>query len=224
MNDNTHGISIAISKGRVTSAVQPLLEKAGIGATEDLATTRKLVVPTKTPNVNLVIVRSVDVPTYVQLGGADLGIVGKDVLLEIDNANYFEILDLGVCKCELVLAGVEDLSGTPASGNRKRRVATKYVNTARRYFAQRGDYVNVMHLSGSMELAPLCGLADRIVDLSQTGNTLQSNGLKKIDTIAQISARLIASKASTRLKTKAMKQLALNLETAAREYLDDIKD
>ncbi len=218
MNDNTKRIAVAISKGRVTQAVQPLLVKAGIGPTEDLATTRKLVVPTQSPAVDLVIVRSIDVPTYVQLGGADFGIVGKDVLLEIDNANYFELLDLDVCKCELVLAGVDNPSEKAMPGNRKHRVATKYVNTARRYFAARGEYVNVMHLSGSMELAPLCGLADRIVDLSQSGNTLRSNGLKKLDTLAQISARLIASKASTRLKTEAMKQLADRLEIVAREH------
>ena len=220
MNSENH-ISIAISKGRITQAVQPLLQRAGIGPLEDLAQTRKLVIQTETSDVNLIIVRSTDVPTYVQLGGADFGIVGKDVLLEIENPNYYELLDLGVSRCELVLAEVHSPVTKSANAGRKRRVATKYVNTARRYFASRGQYVDVMQLSGSMELAPLCGLADRIVDLSQTGNTLRSNGLRQIETIAEITARLIASKASMRMKANRMKQIVATLEQAVKDHVNE---
>ncbi len=213
-------ITIAISKGRITKAVQPLLESAGVGPLEDLHTSRKLVFETQMPDVDLIVVRSTDVPTYVQLGSADFGIVGKDVLLEIQNGNYYELLDLGISRCQLVVAEVEEFKPEQGYSGRKSRVATKYVKTTRRHFASKGIYVDVMHLSGSMELAPLRGLADRIVDLSQTGETLRSNGLKKVETIADISTRLIANKASMRLKEKSMKYIAGNLEAAAREYAD----
>lgn len=216
MESQNDRIAIAVSKGRITKAVQPMLEAAGIGPCSDLYKSRKLVFQTHTPNVEIIVVRSTDVPTYVKLGGADLGIVGRDVLLELDGEGYYELLDLGVSRCELVLAEKQDIESDGQNAERKARVATKYVNSTRRHFAAKGIYVEVMQLSGSIELAPLCGLADRIVDLSQTGETLRSNGLKPIETIANISARLIANKASMRLKEKPLKRIAKNLEQAAR--------
>ncbi len=220
MEFNNGRIAIAVSKGRITQAVQPLLEAAGVGSLSDMHKSRKLVFETKTPNVDIIVVRSVDVPTYVRLGGADLGIVGKDVLLELDGEGYYELLDLGVSRCELVLAEKQQTGGQNQDLARKARVATKYANATRRHFAGKGIYVEVMKLSGSVELAPLCDMADRIVDLSQSGETLRSNGLKKIETIALISARLIANKASMRLKEKALKTIARNLEAAAKEHSD----
>ncbi len=217
---NDH-IAIAISKGRITTAVKPLLEFAGVDPLEDLQSSRNLVFDTRTHDVQLIIVRSEDVPTYVRLGGADLGIVGKDILLEEKSISFYELVDLGISRCQLVLAGVKEPRGNLFHNRRKHRVATKYVNTARSYFSSRGVYADVMKLTGSMELAPLCGIADQIVDLSQTGETLRSNGLEKIDTIAEISARLIANRASMRLKDKAMKKIVRRFEEAARAYSNE---
>ncbi len=214
-------LAIAISKGRITRSVQPLLEAAGIGPLADMYKSRKLVFETRTPNVEIMVVRSVDVPTYVRLGGADLGVVGKDVLLELDGEGYYELLDLGVSRCELVLAEKKQMDDRSPDVERRARVATKYANSTRRHFSAKGIHVEVMELSGSVELAPLYDLADRIVDLSQTGETLTSNGLKKVETIASISARLIANKASMRLKEKAVKTIAHRLEVAAREHINE---
>ena len=188
-----------------------------MGPLDKMYNSRKLVFQTHTPNVEIIVVRSVDVPTYVRLGGADLGIVGKDVLLELDGEGYYELADLGVSRCELVLAERKDIDDSPEHSERKTRIATKYVNATRQHFAAKGIYVEVMALNGSVELAPLCDLADRIVDLSQTGETLASNGLRKVETIASISARLIANKASLRLKEKALKSIAGKMEQAAQE-------
>lgn len=216
MGYQNNRIAIAVSKGRIARAVQPLLGAAGIGPLADISESRRLVLETQSPDVEIIVVRSVDVPTYVRLGGADLGIVGKDVLLELDGEGYYELVDLGISRCELVLAEKDSLDQNAANADRKARIATKYVNTTRRHFASRGVYVEVMELSGSVELAPLCDLADRIVDLSQTGETLRSNGLRKVETIAGISARLIANKASVRLKEKALKSIANRMERAAK--------
>lgn len=206
-------ISVAISKGRILREALPLLDRAGFAPSDDLRTTRKLVVDTCSSNVKLIIVRSEDVPVYVNLGGADFGIVGKDILLESDNGEFYELLDLGLSRCKLVVAGKEDHEAsceTFSSG--KNRIATKYVNTTRKHFASKGLHVNVMKLTGSMELAPLCGIADRIVDLTGTGNTLRTNGLVELETIAPISARLIANKASMRLKHREMKEIVQRFE------------
>ena len=215
MNFQKDRIAIAVSKGRVAKAMLPLLKDAGIDPIDNFESSRKLVFQTQTPEVALIIVRSIDVPTYVRMGGADLGIVGKDILLELDSDNYYELADLGISRCELVVA--ESESSEKDNIERKKRVATKYVNTTRRHFAAKGEYVDVLQLDGSMELAPICGMADRIVDLSQTGETLRSNGLKKVETITQISARLIANKASLRLKEKALKSIVTALRQAAGE-------
>lgn len=217
MEFQNNRIAIAVSKGRIAKAVQPLLGAAGISPLSDICNSRRLVLETQKPNVQIIVVRSVDVPTYVRLGGADLGIVGKDVLLELDGEGFYELVDLGISRCELVLAEKENIDRESHNSDRKTRIATKYVNTTRKHFASRGIYIEVMELSGSVELAPLCDLADRIVDLSQTGETLRTNGLKKVETIANISARLIANKASMRLKEKALKSIAQDMEEAARE-------
>jgi len=221
MSAHNDRIAIAISKGRITKAVQPMLAAAGIGPCEDLYKSRKLVFQTETPNVEIIVARSTDVPTYVRLGGADLGIVGKDVLLELDGEGFYELLDLGISQCELVLAERQNIEDGPPNNERKARVATNYVNATRRHFAAKGIYVEVMQLSGSIELAPLCNMADRIVDLSQTGETLRSNGLYPVETIASISARLIANKAAMRLKEKPLKTIAKKLEVAATEYRNE---
>ena len=209
-------------KARIVQEIQPILEIAGICPLDDPNKSRKLVFETQTSNVQLIVVRSTDVPTYVRLGGADLGIVGKDVLLEIENGSFYELLDLGVSKCQLVVAEKENVDHNQSLMGRKGRVATKYVNSARKHFASKGQYVDVMRLSGSMELAPLRGLADCIVDLSQTGETLRSNGLKKIETIAHSSARLIANQASMRLKERSMKSIVNKLKEAAKRHANGI--
>ena len=216
MEFHNNRIAIAVSKGRIAKAVQPLLNAAGVGPLKDICESRRLVLETQAPDVEIIIVRSVDVPTYVRLGGADLGIVGKDVLLELDGDGFYELVDLGISRCELVLAEKENIDQSALNSDRKARIATKYVNTTRKHFASKGVYVEVMELSGSVELAPLCDMADRIVDLSQTGETLRSNGLKKVETIASISARLIANTASMRLKEKALKSIVKKMEEATR--------
>ena len=210
-------ISIAVAKGRIICDVQPILVAAGLKPEEDPLTSRKLVIGTENRAVSLIIVRSPDVPAYVRLGGADLGIVGKDVLLEQQDSKIYELADLQVARCRIVVAermdneldGRNELIG---------RIATKYVHTARSHFAAKGEAVNVMKLNGSVELAPLCGLAKRIVDLTQTGNTLRSNGLREVETIAASSARLVACKASMRLKEHTMKNIARRLEEAAEQH------
>lgn len=208
-------LAIAVSKGRILRSMQTLFSVAGLSPTEDMSQSRKLIFETTTPNVDLIVVRSVDVPTYVRLGGADLGVVGKDVLLELDGEGYYELLDLGISRCELVLAQKQNARHESRHFERKPRIATKYVNSTRRHFSAKGVYAEIMELSGSVELAPLCGIADRIVDLSQTGETLRTNGLEKVESIAKISARLIANKASLRLKEIAMKSVVGKLELAA---------
>ncbi len=210
-------ISIAVAKGRIIRDVLAILDASNLKPQEDPLTSRKLVVGTENPSVRLIIVRSYDVPAYVRLGGADLGIVGKDVLLEQQDNKLYELADLGVAKCRIVVAervdneldGRNELIG---------RVATKYVHTARRHFAAKGEAVNVMKLNGSVELAPLCGLARRIVDLTQSGATLKSNGLREVETIAHSSARLIANKASMRLKEELMKHIIGQLIVAAEHH------
>ena len=221
MENRTNRIAIAISKGRIVKSVTPLLEHAGIAPVEDISSSRSLIFDTHNENVQLIVVRNTDVPTYVRLGGADLGIVGKDILLELQDGGFYELVDLGISKCQLVVAEKVRSANGADDHRRKLRVATKYVNTTRRHFAAKGVYVDVMHLSGSMELAPSRGLADRIVDLSQTGETLRSNGLVKVESIADISARLIANKAAMRLKEKLIKDIVSKLELAARKRNDE---
>jgi ATP phosphoribosyltransferase len=189
-------LTLAVAKGRILKDALPLLAQAGIVPTEDLERTRRLIIPTSLPGVRMVIVRASDVPTYVEYGGADLGIVGKDTLLEYEGDGFYEPLDLRISPCRLAVAGHD-----PAVLQWSRlRVATKYAAVTRRHFAHKGIQTEIIKLYGSMELAPLVGLADCIVDLVDTGNTLKANGLLEIEQICRVSARLILNKAT--LKTK----------------------
>jgi ATP phosphoribosyltransferase len=194
-------ITFALSKGRIFEDTMPLLERAGMKPLEDPERSRKLIIATSNPGVRLVIVRASDAPTYVQYGAADLGIAGRDVLLEHGGAGLYQPLDLGIAACRMVVAAPEafDYAGTVRKGARL-RVATKYMKTAREHFAAKGVHVDLIKLYGSMELAPLVGLADAIVDLVSTGNTLRANHLKVVEEIMPISARLLVNQAALKLK------------------------
>ena len=189
-------LTIALSKGRIFKETLPLLKHAGIEPMDDPETSRKLILDTNREDVKLVIIRTTDVPTYVQYGAADLGVAGKDVLLEHGGEGLYEPLDLKIARCRMMTAGPKQAQ--PLNG--RLRIATKYVNCARRYFAEQGQQVEIIKLYGSMELAPLVGLADRIVDLVDTGNTLKANGLEPLEHMADISSRLIVNKASMKMK------------------------
>ncbi|MEG3592162.1 MAG: ATP phosphoribosyltransferase [Pseudomonadota bacterium] len=206
-------ITIAVSKGRILKESLPLLERAGIKTLNNTEPSRSLAIQTS-EDIKLLIIRATDVPTYVQHGGADVGIAGKDVLLEYNNEGIYESLDLGVAKCQLMLAGPvdqKDISG------RVVKVATKYVNTTQKYFAARGQQVEVIKLYGSMELAPVTGLSDYIVDLVDTGNTLKDNGLAPIEKIADVSSRLIVNKAAMKIKNTRISNLIERLEAAIKK-------
>lgn len=182
-------ITLALSKGRILKDTLPLLAKLGITPTEDLKTTRKLIIETTRADVQLLIVRATDVPVYVAHGGADMGVVGKDVLMEQGGDNQFELLDLDIARCKLMVAAPVDHQ----QESHRLRVATKYINVAQEYFASKGEQVDLIKLYGSMELAPLVGMADCIVDLVDTGNTLRANGLEPTEHIADISSRLVVN-------------------------------
>ncbi len=203
-------LTIAVSKGRIFKDALPLLAAAGIVPAEDPETSRKLILETSRPDVRLVIIRASDVPTYVEYGAADLGVAGKDVLLEHGGDGLYEPLDLKIAACRLMVAGRPD-EAEPAE---RMRVATKYPNTTRRYFARQGRQVEIIKLYGSMELAPLVNLAHRIVDLVDTGNTLKANGLAPLAHIADISSRLVVNKASMKMKHAAVQGMIDALERA----------
>ena len=202
------GITIALSKGRIFDETAPLLAAAGIVPAEDPETSRKLILATNRDDVRLVVVRATDVPTYVQYGAADLGIAGKDVLLEHGGAGLYQPLDLNIARCRMMVAAPEgfDYESAVRQGARL-KVATKYVNTARGHFAAKGVHVDLIKLYGSMELAPLVGLADAIVDLVDTGGTLRANRLKPVEEIMPISSRLIITRAALKLKRAAIQPL-----------------
>ena len=204
---------IALSKGRIFDETAPLLAAAGIEPEEAPGSSRKLIVGTNLPDVKLLVVRASDVPTYVQYGAADLGVAGKDVLLEHGGAGLYEPLDLKIAKCKLMVAGHADPGEAPLVEGRM-RIATKYVNTTRRYYAERGEQVEIIKLYGSMELAPLVGLAHRIVDVVDTGNTLKANGLEPQEHIMDISSRLVVNKASMKMKHARIKQLIRSIGDA----------
>jgi ATP phosphoribosyltransferase len=210
-------LTIALSKGRLLDETLPLLARAGVIPVEDPNASRKLVVATSHAAVSLVILRATDVPTYVQYGAADLGVAGKDVLLEHGNEGLYQPLDLGIGLCRLVVATRSDYDwkGSVQRGGRI-RVATKYVRTAREHFAAKGMHVDLIKLYGSMELAPLAGLADAIVDLVSTGRTLQANDLVAVEEIMPISARLIVNPGALKLKRDLAKPLIDALADAAR--------
>ncbi|HEX7036837.1 MAG TPA: ATP phosphoribosyltransferase [Pseudomonadales bacterium] len=191
------GLTIALNRGRILDEGLPLLAAAGLRPAEDPRASRKLVFDTVEGGHRLVVMRGADVPTYVEYGAADVGIVGKDTLLEHGGSGFYERLDLGIARCRLMTAAP---AGFCASGNGPLRVATKYVRSARRYFDAQGRNVTIIPLSGAMEIAPLMNLADCIVDIVDTGHTLKANGLVPLDTIAEISARVIVNRAS--MKTR----------------------
>jgi ATP phosphoribosyltransferase len=196
-------LTIAVSKGRIYDDALPLLEEAGIVPIDDPKTSRKLILRTTKDDVNLVIIRATDVPTFVEYGAADMGIAGKDVLLEHGAESLYEPLDLGIAKCRLMTATPVD---APEIKGRI-RVATKYVKTAQKYFAGIGVQAEIIKLYGAMELAPLVGLADCIVDVVDTGNTLKANGLEPKELIAHISSRLVVNKASMKMKHQVIQAL-----------------
>jgi ATP phosphoribosyltransferase len=201
-------LTIAVSKGRIYEEALPLLAEAGITPIDDPQTSRKLILSTTRDDVQLVIIRATDVPTFVEYGAADLGIAGKDVLLEHGAEALYEPLDLKIACCRLMTATHKD---APEQTGRI-RVATKYVKTARKYFANKGMQAEIIKLYGSMELAPLVGLADCIVDLVDTGNTLKANGLEPRELIMNISSRLVVNKAAMKMKNQAIVSLLNQLE------------
>ena len=201
-------ITIALSKGRIFEETLPLLKAAGICPRENPDSSRKLIIGTDRSDVRLVIVRASDTPTYVQYGAAELGIAGKDVLLEHGGDGLYQPMDLGIAACRLTVAARADFDYANAVRQGARiRVATKYVQTARQHFAAKGVHVDLIKLYGSMELAPLVGLADAIVDLVSTGGTLKANNLRVVEEIRPISARLIVNQASLKLKRAALQPL-----------------
>ena len=208
-------ITIALSKGRIFDETLPLLAAAGIVPSENPETSRKLIIETNQPNVRVVIVRATDVPTYVQYGAADLGVAGKDVLIEHGGNGLYQPLDLGIGRCRLCVA-VPAGFDYPAAVRRgaRLRVATKYLTASREHFAAKGVHVDLIKLYGSMELAPLAGLADAIVDLVSSGGTLRANNLVEVEEIARISSRLIVNQAALKTRREALMPLVERLERA----------
>ena len=201
-------ITLALSKGRIFDETLPLLKAAGIEVLEDPETSRKLILPTNQTGVRVVLVRATDVPTYVEYGGADLGVTGKDTLIEHGGQGLYQPLDLQIAKCRMSVAVRADYDYASAvkSGSRL-KVATKYTQIAREFFAQKGVHVDMIKLYGSMELAPLTGLADAIVDLVSTGSTLKANHLIEVERIMDISSRLVVNQASLKLKQEPIRTI-----------------
>jgi ATP phosphoribosyltransferase len=211
-------ITLALSKGRIFDETLPLLKAAGIEVLEDPEKSRKLILPTSRPDVQIVMVRASDVPTYVQYGGADLGVVGWDTLLETGVQGLYVPLDLKIAKCRVSVAVRDgfDYAAAVKQGSRL-KVATKYVNIAREFFASKGVHVDLIKLYGSMELAPLMGMADAIVDLVSTGGTLRANKLIEVERIMDISSRLVVNQASLKLKQAQIKPILMAFESAITE-------
>jgi len=201
-------LTLALSKGRIFEETAPVLAKAGIRPLEDPEQSRKLIIPTSNPEVQIIIVRASDVPTYVQFVAADFGVAGLDVLLEKGSDGLYVPIDLGIARCRMAVAVKNgfDYAAAVRQGSRL-RVATKYVNCAREHFANKGVHIDTIHLYGSMELAPLVGLADAIVDLVSTGNTLRANNLVEVESITDISARLIVNQASFKRKRAQLQKI-----------------
>lgn len=209
---------LALSKGRIFEETMPLLKEAGITVLEDPETSRKLILPTNKPQVRVIIVRATDVPTYVQYGAADFGVAGKDVLQENGNTGLYQPIDLQIAKCRLSVAVRNgfDYENAIRQGMRL-RVASKYVQAAREHFAKKGIHVDIIKLYGSMELAPLVGLSDVIVDLVSTGNTLKANNLVEVEQIQEITSRLIVNQASLKLKRQMLQPILDAFKAASAE-------
>jgi ATP phosphoribosyltransferase len=203
-------LTLALTKGRILAETLPLLARAGIEPAEDMDSSRKLVFDSNRPGLRLLVLRGTDVPTYVRHGAADLGVVGKDMLLEQGAEGLYEPLDLGIARCRLMTAAP---AGWRPTGSRV-RVATKFVNVARRHFAARGVQADIIKLYGAMELAPAMGLSDLIVDIVDSGNTLRANGLEPLEEIATVSSRLVVNKASLRAAHEPITQLLADIEAA----------
>ncbi len=201
-------ITLALSKGRIFDETLPLLKVAGIEVLEDPETSRKLILPTNQTGVRVVSVRATDVPTYVEYGGADLGVTGKDTLIEHGGHGLYQPLDLQIAKCRMSVAVRADFDyATAVKSGSRLKVATKYTSIAREFFAQKGVHVDLIKLYGSMELAPLTGLADAIVDLVSTGSTLKANHLIEVERIMDISSRLVVNQASLKLKQEPIRAI-----------------
>ncbi len=203
-------ITIALTKGRILQETLPLLAEAGIEPAEDISSSRKLLFASNHDHVRLLVLRGSDVPTYVRHGVADIGVAGKDTLLEHNGSGLYELLDLEIARCRLMTAG---MVGQPLPPGRI-RVATKFVNIAKRHMAEQGLQADIIKLYGAMELAPLMDLADLIVDIVDSGNTLKANGLEPRQLIADVSSRLVANRASLKMKHQAVQQLVENLAAA----------
>ena len=203
-------LTIALTKGRILKETLPLLAAAGIEPLEDISTSRKLIFPTSHDNVRLIVLRGVDVTTYVKFGSADMGITGKDTLMESGSDGIYEPVDLNIARCRLMTAGIKGQSLEPG----RITVATKYVNVAKRYYAAQGRQADIIKLYGGMELAPLMDLCDEIVDIVDTGNTLKANGLEPRDHIADISSRLIVNKASMKTKHQQIQAIVDAIQAA----------
>jgi ATP phosphoribosyltransferase len=215
------GITIALSKGRILEETLPLLDAAGILPTEDPESSRKLILPTQDPDVRIVIVRATDVPTYVQYGAADLGVAGKDVLIEHGGQGLYQPLDLQIACCKMMVAVPEgfDYALAVKPGSRL-RVATKYVNIAREHFATKGVHIDLIKLYGSMELAPLVGLSDAIVDLVSSGNTLRANNLQAVEEVMPISSRLVVNPAALKLKHERLQRMLADFSGVVKRQAD----
>ena len=208
-------ITIALSKGRIFDETAPLLKAAGVISLDNPEKSRKLILKTNLPNVSLIIVRASDVPTYVQYGAADIGIAGKDVLLEHDGTGLYQPLDLNIARCRMMVAVRNDFDYEAAVRQGARlRVATKYLRTAQEHFAEKSMHVDLIKLYGSMELAPLVGLADVIVDLVSSGNTLKANNLKAVEEIMPVSARLIINQAALKVKRETIQPMIATFSKA----------
>jgi ATP phosphoribosyltransferase len=201
-------ITLALSKGRIFDETLPLLQAAGITVLEDPEKSRKLILPTNQADVRVVLVRATDVPTYVEYGGADLGVTGKDTLIEHGGQGLYQPLDLNIARCRMSVAVPADFDYASAVRQGSRlKVATKYTTIARNFFADKGVHVDLIKLYGSMELAPLTGLADAIVDLVSTGKTLQANNLVEVERIMDISSRLVVNQAALKLKQASIRRI-----------------
>lgn len=209
-------LTLALSKGRIFNDTLPLLKAAGIHVLEDPEVSRKLILQTSNPALRVIIVRASDVPTYVQYGAADFGVAGKDVLIEHGGEGLYQPVDLHIAACRMSVAVAQgfDYAHAVRQGARL-RVATKYVEIARSHFSNKGVHVDLIKLYGSMELAPLVGLADAIVDLVSTGNTLRANNLVEVEEIMSISSRLIVNQAALKLKREALRPILAAFETAS---------
>lgn len=210
MQQSADSITIALSKGRILKETLPLFAAAGIEPLEDVHTSRKLIFETTQPNVRFIIIRAVDVPTYVEYGVADLGVAGKDVLMEHGAQEMYELLDLNIARCKLMTGKLKGAEFGPG----RLKVATKFINIARRYYASQGRQVDLIKLYGGMELAPIMNLADVIVDIVDTGNTLVANGLVADEFIADVSSRLIASRLALKMKDAKIRPIVDMLEAA----------